>query len=107
MLVTALHPQSTSFRLGQQGVQVSRAREQARKALFGWGRGEHADLAELIVSELVTNAICHGDGQVQVRLCMPAMSCGQKSTITAPAGRFGCSQPTTPRPAGGWHCSMA
>jgi len=27
-----------------------------------WGLGEHADLAALLVSELVTNAFCHGEG---------------------------------------------
>jgi hypothetical protein len=32
------------------------------------GLGEHADLAELIVSELATNAIKHADGPVRVRV---------------------------------------
>jgi len=59
---------SVSWRLSHEPVQVRHAREQARKALFGWGLGEHAELAELIVSELVTNAIRHGDGPIQVRI---------------------------------------
>jgi anti-sigma regulatory factor (Ser/Thr protein kinase) len=48
--------------LDRDPAQVSHAREQARKALCDWGLGEHADLAELVVSELATNAICHGHG---------------------------------------------
>ena len=38
------------------------AREQARKALFGWGLGEYCEDAEVIISELVTNAVRHGAG---------------------------------------------
>ena len=37
------------------------------------GLGEHVDLAELIVSELVTNAMIHGEGQIEVRL---SCACG-------------------------------
>jgi anti-sigma regulatory factor (Ser/Thr protein kinase) len=44
------------------------AREQARKALFGWGLGEHAYIVEVIVSEMVTNAIRHGTGPVRTRI---------------------------------------
>ena len=59
---------SMSCQLSHEPAQVRQAREQARQALRGWGLGEHAELAELIVSELVTNAIQHGDGPVQVRV---------------------------------------
>ena len=61
---TAAH--SMCCRLSREAVQVRRAREQARKALVDWGLGEHADLVELIVSELATNAIRHGEGVVHV-----------------------------------------
>lgn len=53
---------SLSCELSRDPAQVRHARERARKALCDWGLGEHADLAALVVSELVTNAICHGDG---------------------------------------------
>jgi anti-sigma regulatory factor (Ser/Thr protein kinase) len=53
-------------RLSRQPAQVRRARKQAREALGRWGLAQHADLAELIVSELATNAIRHGDGVVHV-----------------------------------------
>ena len=57
---------SMCCRLSRDPAQVRHAREQARQALSRWGLGEHADLAELIVSELATNAICHGHGVVRV-----------------------------------------
>jgi anti-sigma regulatory factor (Ser/Thr protein kinase) len=59
---------SMSCQLSHEPVQVRQAREQARKALCGWGLGEHAELAELVVGELAANAILHGDGPVQVRV---------------------------------------
>ncbi len=55
-----------SCQLARDPALVRQAREQARKALFDWGLGDHAGLAELIVSELVTNAICHGDGTARI-----------------------------------------
>jgi signal transduction histidine kinase len=73
MPLTATREHSMSCRLSHQPVQVRQAREQARKALFEWGLGEHAELAELIVSELATNAIRHGDGRVRVRV---SYACG-------------------------------
>ncbi|SRR6266536_6217130 len=68
MPLTAIREFSVAWRLGQDPVQVSNAREQAREALPGWGLGGHVRLAELIVSELVTNALRHGDGPIGVRL---------------------------------------
>ena len=59
---------SMSCQLSHEPAQVRQAREQARQALCGWGLGEHAELAELIVSELAANAIQHGAGPVQVRV---------------------------------------
>jgi len=61
---TAAH--SMCCRLSREPAQVRCARKRAREALSRWGRAEHADLAELIVSELATNAIRHGDGAVHV-----------------------------------------
>jgi anti-sigma regulatory factor (Ser/Thr protein kinase) len=59
---------SMSCQLSHEPAQVRQARDQARQALCRWGLGEHADLAELIVSELAANAIQHGAGPVQVRV---------------------------------------
>jgi anti-sigma regulatory factor (Ser/Thr protein kinase) len=68
MLLTAPGELTTSYQMPPEPVQVRRAREQARAALPGWGLAAHAGLAELIVSELVSNAIMHGDGQIEVQL---------------------------------------
>lgn len=59
---------AVSCQLKRDPAQVRHAREHARETLSGWGLGEHADLAELVVSELATNAIRHGEGPVEVRL---------------------------------------
>ncbi|HEX3956625.1 MAG TPA: ATP-binding protein [Trebonia sp.] len=68
MPLTAIREQSVSCCLGRAPAEVSHAREQTRKALFGWGLEGHTELAEIIVSELVTNAICHGEGPVRARI---------------------------------------
>jgi anti-sigma regulatory factor (Ser/Thr protein kinase) len=68
MTLTATPEHSVSCHLSREPAQVRQAREQARTALCRWGLGEHADLAELIVSELAANAIQHGAGPVQVRV---------------------------------------
>lgn len=68
MPLTATCEHSMSCRLRREPAQVRHARDQARKALLGWGLGEHAGLAELVLSELATNAIRHGDGEILVRL---------------------------------------
>lgn len=44
------------------------ARLRARMLLVSWGFRDLADLGELIVSELVANAIRHGDEPIWVRL---------------------------------------
>ncbi|MCW2904443.1 MAG: Serine phosphatase RsbU regulator of sigma subunit-like protein [Streptosporangiaceae bacterium] len=47
---------------------VHRARALVRATLSGWGLSGILDTAELLVSELVTNAVQHGRGPVEVRL---------------------------------------
>lgn len=47
---------------------VPRARAVARDKLAEWGLAELADTVELLVSELVTNALVHGAGEIGVRL---------------------------------------
>ena len=72
MLLTATRERSVSWRLSREAAQVRHAREQASKALYEWDLGEHAELCELIVSELVTNAILHGAEPIDFRLaCDP------------------------------------
>jgi len=57
-----------SYQLDAMPAMVAHARERARKALADWGLLEHLDLTQLIISELATNAICHGSGPITVRL---------------------------------------
>ena len=71
MPLTAMRDQSVSCVLDRELTEVRHAREETRKALFGWGLGEYTDVAELIVSEYVTNALAHGEGPIRVRV-----SCG-------------------------------
>jgi signal transduction histidine kinase len=59
---------SARWLFARDAAQVRRARHQVREELGRWGLAGYADLAELVVSELVTNALCHGDGKVDVSL---------------------------------------
>jgi serine/threonine-protein kinase RsbW len=68
MPLTATGELSVACRLSREPAHAARAREQTRHALCGWGLGQHTDLAELVVSELVTNALCHGAGLIEMRL---------------------------------------
>jgi PAS domain S-box-containing protein len=47
---------------------VARARELTRDCLVSWGLEELVDTTELLVSELVTNALRHGMGDIRLRL---------------------------------------
>ncbi|RZU12905.1 anti-sigma regulatory factor (Ser/Thr protein kinase) [Streptomyces sp. BK239] len=51
---------------------VRRARGAVRGQLRGWGLDSLGDLAALLVSELVTNALRHATGPIGVRLIRPA-----------------------------------
>jgi anti-sigma regulatory factor (Ser/Thr protein kinase) len=54
--------------LGSGPREVGRARRVLSRALHRWGvDGECADIAVLLTSELVTNAIRHGDAPVRLR----------------------------------------
>ncbi|WP_433340713.1 SpoIIE family protein phosphatase [Streptomyces sp. CA-253872] len=49
---------------------VGKAREYTRERLAGWGLEALADTTELLVSELVTNALRYGDGEIRLRLLL-------------------------------------
>ena len=68
MPLTAAPELSVSWPPGRDLTEPRNARHEIRKALFGWGLGEHAEDVELILSELVANAICHGTGLVRTRI---------------------------------------
>ncbi|MET7289664.1 SpoIIE family protein phosphatase [Streptomyces sp. NPDC005573] len=49
---------------------VGRAREYARGQLVEWGLEPLVDTTELLVSELVTNALRYGEGEIRLRLLL-------------------------------------
>ncbi|MFE6334542.1 SpoIIE family protein phosphatase [Streptomyces sp. NPDC057806] len=49
---------------------VGRAREHARRRLQSWDLEPLVDTAELLVSELVTNALRYGEGDIRLRLLL-------------------------------------
>ncbi|MET8180505.1 SpoIIE family protein phosphatase [Streptomyces sp. NPDC005336] len=49
---------------------VGRARELAREQLESWGMDDLVDTTELLVSELVTNALRYGEGEIRLRLLL-------------------------------------
>ncbi|WP_367038909.1 SpoIIE family protein phosphatase [Streptomyces sp. Je 1-332] len=60
--------QVTEWELPAEPVAVGRARDLATQQLHQWGLEELTFATELVVSELVTNAVRYAEGPVQVRL---------------------------------------
>lgn len=56
------------WRLPRSPRSVGRARELARTQLLAWDLDDLVDTTELLVSELVTNALRYGEGEVRLRL---------------------------------------
>ncbi|WP_318209026.1 MULTISPECIES: SpoIIE family protein phosphatase [unclassified Streptomyces] len=56
------------WRLPREPRSVGRARELARTQLKAWGLEPLVDTVELLVSELVTNALRYGEGEIRLRL---------------------------------------
>ena len=71
---------------------VGRSRRMARTALASWGASHLADSAELLVSELVTNAVRYGGGAISVTLALTG------SALHISVADFGSGLPT-PRDA--------
>ncbi|MFG6200731.1 ATP-binding protein [Nonomuraea sp. JJY05] len=57
-----------SWTFTSQAVSVRRARHAARVQLAEWGLQQACDFAELLISELVTNAVRHARGLVRISL---------------------------------------
>ncbi len=60
--------QMASWTLSAELSSVSRARRLTRARLTAWGLEGFGDVAELLVSELVTNALCHAPGSCRLTL---------------------------------------
>lgn len=67
-------------------VSVRRARHQARTQMERWGLGRYGEVVKLLVSELVTNAIRYGRGQIQVTMCVEdgVLRCGVEDESAEP-----------------------
>jgi anti-sigma regulatory factor (Ser/Thr protein kinase) len=65
---TAMRERSVSCRYRRELTAPRLARKETREALLSWGLGDHVEVAEVIISELVTNAVCHGAGPVDIRI---------------------------------------
>jgi anti-sigma regulatory factor (Ser/Thr protein kinase) len=59
----------TTWRLPGDLAALGHARELVRKTFAAWGLAEQAELAELVVTELATNALRHGAGPIDISLC--------------------------------------
>jgi anti-sigma regulatory factor (Ser/Thr protein kinase) len=93
LLSTPSDEPSMTCRLGNDPAEIGYARELARKALAAWGLSDHAGLAELVLTELATNALRHGVGPIDI-----VMAYSGSDLLTAVhdhgAGRPVCRQVT-------------
>lgn len=67
-LPAVVFPWVTSWSLPQHPTAAGQARRMTRQLLSSLGLSEHSDVAELLVSELVTNALTHGEGPIRLYL---------------------------------------
>jgi anti-sigma regulatory factor (Ser/Thr protein kinase) len=68
--------QVASWQLPADPAVVTEARDLVTRRLTAWGLDDMVFTTELIVSELVTNAICHASGPIRLRLiCQEVLIC--------------------------------
>ena len=85
-------PLRSELELGAFPTAVPCARLHARQVLWEWQLPEHAETAELLVSELVTNAVraCGGLASPVVRLVLASdRHCLDRRNLDEPSGRRG------------------
>lgn len=59
---------SVTWRLADDPAELGSSRELVRKTLATWGLSEQTELAELVVTELATNALRHGTSPIDIGL---------------------------------------
>ncbi|RSN06704.1 ATP-binding protein [Nonomuraea sp. WAC 01424] len=91
-------PYQVDTQLPEEMGSITAARQTAREALDGCGYlGRHDDVV-LVVSELITNALVHGDGPPALRIrCTPS-----HVRIEVRDSGPGLPTPREPGPADGW-----
>jgi anti-sigma regulatory factor (Ser/Thr protein kinase) len=83
---------SVTWRLADNPAELAHARELVRKTLATWMLSDHAELAELAVTELATNALRHGTSPIDIRLSLHG------NTLSIEVHDHGASRPV-PRQA--------
>ena len=97
--MTALHKVETFDRNAGDG---HRARHAVTECLDAWGLGREQEAFELIVSELFTNAVMHGQGPIELRMS------ARGDTVRLEVHDHGGGRPTLRQPdptgarPGGW-----
>ncbi|WP_327321962.1 ATP-binding protein [Streptomyces sp. NBC_01210] len=74
-------PRRRSWLLPPEPSSVREARRIVRTQLAQWALHEQIDDTELLVSELVTNALCHAWGPVRLTFCRPSRHPGIRCEI--------------------------
>jgi anti-sigma regulatory factor (Ser/Thr protein kinase) len=93
---------SLALRLARDTAQLAPARRFVRVTLAGWGLSDQAAQLELAASELVTNALLHGEGGIDVTVELH----GDRVRLAVEDEGFGadpirCREPTSTG-SGGW-----
>jgi Histidine kinase-like ATPase domain len=96
-LTAARHP-FVMYLPDREPAHVRHARHGVRTRLDAWDLGEHADVGELIVSELVTNAVCHGEGPIWMQLTVTS------GDLRVEVHDHGAGRPVGKRTAGDDEC---
>jgi hypothetical protein len=110
VMAESLGSNEVTFRLSRCRRSVPRSRAALHAVLGGWGVSQEVlESAELVLSELVTNALrvrVPSDRQVGVRI-VRSLADGLLRLEVSDAGSAGpkCGRPVTRRPAGGGCCS--
>jgi anti-sigma regulatory factor (Ser/Thr protein kinase) len=89
---------------GRSAVHARDARRRARVLLAAWGLGEEASLGELVVSELVSNAVCHGETPVWMHLSAGGGELRVEVHDAAQAARCARTPGGVMSAAGAWSC---
>ena len=84
---------------------VGHARRKVTTRLSEWGMSDLADTVELLVSELVTNALRHTHGPVRLNLCLRGLHLRCEVEDADSAARYVASPPPTRRVGAVWNLS--
>jgi anti-sigma regulatory factor (Ser/Thr protein kinase) len=87
-------------------VEIRRARQVVRGSLCTWGCDEQAPAFELAVSELVTNALVHGGGTIEIRLSAEDDEVRLEVVDHGPGGTLPAVRRGPPGELGGWGLRM-